>query len=83
MNATLDEQIAPEIVQAIITQATARGLSVNDYLPQLLGLMNGTPAEDKSLDTFMADMEALAEGTDHLPSSAITYTREDIYFDHD
>jgi phage gp46-like protein len=26
------EQIAPEIVQAIIAQAAARGLSVNDYL---------------------------------------------------
>ncbi len=29
MNATLNEQIAPEIVQAIIAQAAARGLSVN------------------------------------------------------
>ena len=38
MNPTLNEQIAPEIVQAIITQATARGLSVNDYLRDLLGL---------------------------------------------
>jgi len=31
----------------------------------------------------MADMEALAEGTEHLPPSTMTYTREDIYFDHD
>ena len=38
MNATLNEQIAPEIVNAIIAQATARGLSVNDYLRQVLGL---------------------------------------------
>jgi hypothetical protein len=44
MNAVLNEQIAPEIVQAIIAQATARGLSVNDYLRQLLGL-NGQPQE--------------------------------------
>jgi hypothetical protein len=29
MNATLNEQIAPEIVQAIIAQAAARGLTVN------------------------------------------------------
>jgi len=43
MNAVL-EQITPEIVQAIIAQATARGLSVNDYLSQLLGL-NGHDAE--------------------------------------
>jgi hypothetical protein len=44
MNTTLDH-IAPEIVQAIIAQATARGLSVNDYLRHLLGLDNGAGAE--------------------------------------
>lgn len=38
MNATRNERIAPEIVNAIIAQATARGLSVNDYLRQALGL---------------------------------------------
>jgi len=44
MNAVL-EQITPEIVQAIVAQARARGLSVNNYLRQLLGLTNGTDAE--------------------------------------
>jgi hypothetical protein len=44
MNAVL-EQITPEVVQAIIAQATVRGLSVNDYLRQLLGLTNGHDAE--------------------------------------
>lgn len=44
MNTTLDH-IAPEIVQAIVAQAAARGLSANDYLRQLLGLTNGTGAE--------------------------------------
>jgi hypothetical protein len=29
MNAALNEQIAPEIVQAILAQAAAQGLSVN------------------------------------------------------
>ncbi len=38
MNAILNEQIAPDIARAIIAQATARGLSVNDYLRQVLGL---------------------------------------------
>jgi len=42
---TQKEQIAPEIVQAIIAQATARGLSVNDYLRQALGLTNGHETE--------------------------------------
>jgi len=36
-----NEQIAPEIVQAIISQASASGLTVNEYLSQLLGLSNG------------------------------------------
>src|SRR5262249_44568471 len=44
MNTTPD-QIAPEIVQALVAQATAHGLSVNDYLRQLLGLNNGAGAE--------------------------------------
>ncbi|MGH9755987.1 MAG: hypothetical protein ACREA2_24670 [Blastocatellia bacterium] len=44
MNAVL-EQIAPDVVQAIIAQAAARGLSVNDYLRQLLELINGYDAE--------------------------------------
>jgi hypothetical protein len=45
MNAAHNEQIAPEIVQAIIAQATARGLSVNDYLRDLLGLTDGESQE--------------------------------------
>ncbi|MGH9842317.1 MAG: hypothetical protein ACREEM_26505 [Blastocatellia bacterium] len=38
MNAVLQEQLAPEIVQTIIAQATASGLSVNEFLRSLLGL---------------------------------------------
>src|SRR5262245_18858634 len=38
MNSVLYEQIAPEILQAIGAQAAAYGLSVNDYLRNLLGL---------------------------------------------
>jgi hypothetical protein len=84
MNATLQEQIAPEVAQALITQAKATGLSVNEYLRQLLGLTNGTQTpEGESPEAFMADLESLSEGTEHLPPSAITYSREDIYFDHD
>lgn len=36
-----NEQIAPEIFQAIIAKATESGLSLNDYLAQMLGLTNG------------------------------------------
>jgi hypothetical protein len=88
MNAELQKQIAPEIAQALEAQAAANGLSVNEYLRQLLGLTNGTqPADGESpdafMEAFMADMESLSEGTEHLPPSTITYSREDIYFDHD
>jgi hypothetical protein len=31
-------QIAPEIIQAIVAQATARGLSVDEYLRQIHGV---------------------------------------------
>lgn len=41
MNAVLHEPIAPEIVQALTAQATASGLSVNEYLRRLLGLPDG------------------------------------------
>jgi hypothetical protein len=39
------EQIAPEIMQAITAKAAASGLSINDYLAQLLGLTNGHEEE--------------------------------------
>ena len=44
----LKEQIAPEIIEAIIVKATASGLSINDYLARLLELSNGHD-EDLSL----------------------------------
>ncbi len=50
MNPTLNERIAPEIMQAIIAQATARGLSINDYLRDLLGLTSGEHQEIETMD---------------------------------
>jgi hypothetical protein len=47
MNGTLHEQIAPEILQAIVAQAAARGLSINDYLRNLLGLNEARSADKK------------------------------------
>ena len=32
---------------------------------------------------FEADMQSFAEGTDHLPDYSGTYSRSDIYLDHD
>ncbi len=44
MNTTLD-QLAPDVAQAVVAQAAARGLSANDYLRRLLGLIGGASAE--------------------------------------
>jgi len=50
MNPMLNERIAPEIMQAIIAQATARDLSINDYLRGLLGLTGGERQEIETMD---------------------------------
>ncbi|MGH9937508.1 MAG: hypothetical protein ACREAM_14770, partial [Blastocatellia bacterium] len=63
MNAALTEQIAPEIMQALITQAFASGLSVNDYLARLLGVTNGAQSapQQATVDEFITAMESMAE----------------------
>jgi len=83
MHAPLEE-IKSETAEMLAAQAKARGLSVDEYLKSLLGVTNGenvTPVP--TLAEFEADMEAFADGTEHLPASSITYSREDIYLDHD
>lgn len=49
MNAVLNEQLAPEIVQALIAQANASGLTVNEYLRRLLNLAIGTQPQEMAL----------------------------------
>jgi hypothetical protein len=78
------EEVKPETAAMIASQAKAKGLSVDDYLKSLIGMISGP--ESRSLPTLTeldVDLEAFAEGTDHLPPTTLTYSREDIYFDHD
>ena len=80
-------EIQPEIAERLITYAKAKGVSVDALLRDVLdGLGAATQARDSepSLTEFERDMGALAEGTEHLPAPYHgTYSREDIYFDHD
>ena len=84
MNATL-EQIKPETLALIETQAEHLGLSIDEYLRRLL------PTDEQELalkpdtkdDEFENDMIVFAEGTENLPEYNGTYSRQDIYFDHD
>lgn len=70
------------------TKAAMQGVSLDTLLRNLVA--NGATASatgaapaPTSLEQFVADMESLSEGTEHIPATPITYNREDIYFDHD
>ena len=78
MSITLD-QVSAETVQALIAQATANGLSVEDYLKRLLGLAeNVRQTRGGSVEEFIEAMESLAEkDVQPLPRD---FSREDIYF---
>lgn len=82
MNAVLAEQIAPEIMQSLITQATASGLTVNEYLARLLGITNGAQSapQPATVDEFITALESMAEDVPPLPRD---FSREDIYFPED
>ena len=83
MNVTR-EQIKPETIALLEQQAKVLRLSVDEYLLSLL------PKNENDLGLkvdndieFEADMNLLADETDELLEYNGTYSREDIYFDHD
>ena len=82
MNATL-EQIRPETLTLIETQAKHLGLSVDEYLRRLLPVEELALKADADGDEFESDMAVFAEGAENLPEYKGTYSREDTYFDHD
>jgi hypothetical protein len=74
------EQIAPEIVQAIIAQAAARGLSVDDYLRQVLGLKNGESIELANNETSPRNeemLEVIRRGRERLKDLPVRGSTED------
>jgi hypothetical protein len=83
MNTAL-EQIKPETLAVIEEQAKAFGLSVDEYLQNLLSQTENASAFKPSADNdeFEADMIAFADETEDLSTYNGAYSREDIYFDH-
>lgn len=76
--------INPETLAILEKQAKIFGLSADEYLRNLL------PKTEKELplgkdanDDFEADMIAFAEQTENLLNYNDSYSRKDIYFDHD
>ena len=76
------DQIKPETIALIQQQVSIFGLSVNDYLQRLLPKHENELAlkDDLQNNDFEADMLEFAENTETYQGS---YSREDIYFDHD
>jgi len=83
--ATLTIEIDQTTAAILQAKAATQGVSLDTLLRNFAA--NGTAATEvasaSSLEQFMADMESLSEGTEHIPATPITYNREDIYFDHD
>ena len=78
-------EVRPELADKLSALAKARGASVDDLLQEVLdGLeLRQEVTAQPSLEEFKRDMDALAEGLEHLPVGyAGTYSREDIYVDH-
>jgi hypothetical protein len=74
------EQIAPEIVEAIIALAAASGLSVDDYLRQVLGLKNGESIELASNETSPRNeemLEVIRRGRERLKDLPVHGSTED------
>lgn len=82
MNAIL-KQIKPETIALIEANAARLGISVDDYLRRLLptGEQELALKADAEDDEFEADMKSFSEGTENLPETNGTYSREDIYAD--
>ena len=83
MSITLD--LNPETEARALAQAAAQGLTLKDYLQNVLdqALPSYAPyPQPVSLEEFDAIMDELAAGSENLPSPPV-FTREEIYGDHD
>jgi hypothetical protein len=79
-------EVRPEIADKLNALAKARGVSVDDLLLSLLSKPEPSEMEtaEPSVEEFERDMDALAEGLEQLPTEYHgTYSRADIYAEHD
>jgi hypothetical protein len=76
----------PDVANKLRALAEAKGVTVEELLREFVAdapvALPGTALPGP--DEFEADLEAFAEGTENLESPYNgSYSREDIYFDHD
>jgi hypothetical protein len=70
-------KINPETAELLAARASARGVSVEEYLKSLLGLNTEASSMPTTIEEFMSAMESLAEDVEPLPRE---FSRDDIYF---
>ena len=78
-------KVRAEIADKLTALAEARGVSVDELLREVVNELEPTQDwTEASLEDFETDMDLLAEGLENLPAGYQgTYSREDIYLDHD
>jgi hypothetical protein len=80
-------QLDDRIAAALRDQAQARGLTLEAYLRAIAEMLQyNVPAAINHGDAQEFDaalQELFAADTRPLPAVPLTYSREDIYFDHD
>ncbi len=84
MNTTV-EQIKADTLELLERQAKTFGMSVDEYLKSILpkGENDLSLEAEKDNAEFENDMQEFAEDIEKNTQYKGTYSREDIYFDHD
>jgi hypothetical protein len=84
---TVTIRIEDQIARALEAEAKARGMSLEEFLQQLAEgarTSTGQVSPPNAAGDFDAALDELFAGDSRsLPSAAQTYSREDIYADHD
>ncbi len=79
---TIAEEISLETIGRIKERALDMGLSADAYVRSILPAEN-TDRENTTWEEFASDMEEFGEDLTWTGSFNGSYSREDIYFDHD
>lgn len=81
--------VSEDTRRALELRAKAHGKDVKTFVESLVEAtatqsVDELPAPAPASDAdFERDMQAFSEGTEHLPVYSGSYSRADIYFDHD
>ena len=74
------------VMETLAERAIEAAIRLDELLSRMRtekGLKRDEPLISVPASDFEADMLRFAEGTENLPPYNSTYSREDVYFDHD